>query len=465
MKLKSITLSLAFSFLVLTGCNSTADKSKGILQSYAAGDLQAAVKSSASLVNGARKEDLPVVELNAALPNLAFGNSEESAQLMESWKMKSAAILTDVPDIRLSDAVLNTLSNATRLQYWSNPRETIMGSSVGALACLLNGNPQGARSNMAAAREFQLDALSREPDRLKAEMSALQRQRNMNTSILATANQKYKELNLRSELTAVDYPMFLNPFSLWLNAVFYSTSDLGDQEKAKGYFSRVDQILGTPTSKRDLDWSQRSMDDGGTWVLDFAGSAPLVETLKVPIPMGDQGAIATFGFPYLRQGNAPPPPVVISCDGNASIPSDLLCDYEGLAKKDFDAKLPIKIASEVFRGLVSGAINQSMQEEKKYKDENGNIRVYRPNPILKAGLNNLNAAIAESDERSWVTAPAKIRLARLGMASGPINIFYGDMQEPITLSGKDGNGVRVIVLFRPMADAPIAIQEFTLRAK
>ena len=34
-------------------------------------------------------------------------------------------------------------------------------------------------------------------------------------------------------LTSVDYPMYINPFSLWLNAIFYSSSDLSDQEIAK----------------------------------------------------------------------------------------------------------------------------------------------------------------------------------------------------------------------------------------
>ena len=166
----------------------------------------------------------------------------------------------------------------------------------------------------------------------------------------------------------------------------------------------------------------------------------------------------TYGKEMLRHH------VVISCDETTSI-SDLLCDYKGLAKEDFDAKLPIKIASEVSAAWYREQSTSPCKRKRNTKMKNSSIRVYRPSPILKAGLNKLNAAIAESDERSWVTAPAKIRLARLGMASGPINIFYGDMQEPITLSGKDGNGVRVIVLFRPMADAPIAIQEFTLRAK
>ena len=69
------------------------------------------------------------------------------------------------------------------------------------------------------------------------------------------------------------------------------------------------------------------MDDGGTWSLDFALFGEI--GIKVPIPMGDQGAIATFGFPYFTEGNAPPPPVLFTCD---RFNSNLLCDYEGLAK-------------------------------------------------------------------------------------------------------------------------------------
>lgn len=449
---KSLSLLLAYSLLVLGGCNSTADKAKGVLQSYSNGDLQAAVEASAVLVDKAKEKDLPIAELNAAVPYMAAGSFEESANLFESWKSQSSLILTDVPDIRLSDEVLNTFTNATQLQYWSNPRETIMGSSVGALACLLNGDLQGARSNMSAARTFTQDALMREPKRLQAEMNGLKNQESMKESILKSAQEKYQERNISQEsmLTSVDYPMYINPFSLWLNAIFYSSSDLSDQEIAKKYFSRLNEILQSPTSKRDADWAERSIGEGGTWILDFAGSAPKISTVKVSVPMGD-GALATFGFPYMSRGNQAPAPFSVECDGNSGIASDLLCDYEGLAKKDFDAKLPVKIASEVWRGLASGAANKAMQEDQ--------------NALVKIGLNLVNNAMAESDERAWATAPAKVRLTRLGSAVGPINIYPENTAEPITLAGQDMQGVRVIVLFRPNDDAPVAIQEFTLRAK
>ena len=449
---KSITLSLASSLLVVAGCNSTADKSKGILQSYSDGDLQAAVEASAALVEKAKEKDLSIAELNAAVPYMAAGSFEESANLLESWKSQSSLILTDVPDIRLKDGLANIATNATQLQYWSNPRETIMGSSVGALACLLNGDSQGARSNLSSARTFQEDSLMREPKRLQAEMDGLNNQESMNSSILKGATEKYQEANIEQEsmLTSVDYPMYFNPFSLWLNAIFYSTSDITDQSKAQQYLSRVNQILQSPTSKRDADWAQRSIGEGGTWILDFAGSAPKITTIKVSVPMGD-GALATFGFPYMSAGNQAPAPFSVECDGNSAIASDLLCDYEGLAKKDFDAKLPVKIASEVARGLVSGVANKALQEDQ--------------NAIVKIGLNLVNNAMAESDERAWVTAPAKVRLTRLGSAVGPINIYPENTAEPITLAGQEMQGVRVIVLFRPKDDAPVAIQEFTLPAK
>ena len=449
---KSITLLLASSLLVLSGCNSTGDKSKGILQSYSDGDLQAAVEASAALVEKAEEKDLSIAELNAAVPHMAAGSFEESANLLESWKSQSSKILTELPDFRISDQFKNMITNATQLQYWSNPRETIMGSSVGALACLLNGDSQGARSNMSSARTFQEDALMREPKRLQAEMDSLNNQESMNSSILKGATEKYQEANIArdSMLTSVDYPMYLNPFSLWLNAIFYSTSDIADQSKAQEYFSKVNKILRTPTSKRDADWAERSIGEGGTWILDFAGSAPKITTIKVQVPVGD-GALATFGFPYMSGGNQAPAPFSVECDGNAAIASDLLCDYEGLAKKDFDDKLPVKIASEIWRGSVSGALNKRLQKDQ--------------GKLVKGLLNLANTAIAESDERSWSTAPAKVRLTRLGSAVGPINIYTENTAEPITLAGQEMQGVRVIVLFRPMDDAPVAIQEFTLPAK
>ena len=160
--------------------------------------------------------------------------------------------------------------------------------------------------------------------------------------------------------------------------------------------------------------------------------------------------LGAFGFPYMSAGNQL---LLHSLSSAMAIPPSrlMLCDYEGLAKKDFDAKLPVKIASEIARGLASGVANKAMQEDQ--------------DAIVKLGLNLINNAMAESDERAWVTAPAKVRLTRLGSAVGPINIYPENTAEPITLAGKEMQGVRVIVLFRPMDDAPVAIQEFTLPAK
>lgn len=396
---------------LLTGCNTHSLMMTSSKNDYVVGDLgKASDKVDKYLKRsegGITAKDRSLILLEHAMVHMAAGHFGVACGSMEGYWKRSIPLMESVADIRLGDEAGNLVLNQAAPHYWSHPRELVMASAMHGLAALLDGDFDEARVAFARAEEWRNDAVMREDDRKRVEMESIRNSAEYDQKNVAEGNTQYATAlanKVTFQVDSEDYPDYTNPFACWLSAIFRANQGTrADMQEASRLLGRaIATTGGIQAFEADARWLSQGAARPVTWFVEFAGFAPEIETAKVSFVADPQtGARGTFGFPYLAEAQSLPTAMQIrSGTGNTLHSFEEITRYDTIFATEFQSQLSGRIAREVVRGTIAAIANAVIQRKSD-------------NAVVSLVANVSNILLAESDERSWRLAPARVRLARV----------------------------------------------------
>jgi len=454
------------------GCAGHKKKTDAILQSYRAGQMDAALAQVEEAVADSNEKDELIWLLEAGAVARAAGDYELSNDYFD----RADAIYSDYrmeAEVSLSDEAAATITNQAELPYRGRTYDGIMLNTYKALNYMALGEPEAARVELNRAYHRQREAVAANAARIeKAREEAEEEGYNVEEAkqdpkLSSQLEAEYGELlQERAEGEFAAYTNYVNPFSEFVQAVFFASAaqDASDLERARLSMERVGAMAAhNRYLAEDVAlWSQIA--NGRpvpplTYVLFETGTAPHRTTIRIDIPLFVLGKYsggvdyAGAAFPKLKDNDQHLHPLNVTGPGGGR-PTAVLASMDRVIKQDFKNEFPVILTKTLVSTAVKATAAWGLNQATK---GSGLVNV-----LTRVGTSAYQVANNRADERTWRTLPKQFEYTRFPTPdNGMIGIYdpnTGD-EYPVELNSE---GVNVVWVKSTSTTVPLQVSHFTL---
>lgn len=448
--------------VLLSGCATYQDDSQALRQAWEAGNValanteaQQGVKQNDNVTNGLVWE-LEAGSTARAVPAIAQSevNFAKADEIFAYW--------ADKPGTLLGYEFSAMMVNQAQLPYRGTAYDGIMLGTYRALNALQSGKPDDARVMLNRVLQRQREAV----DRYAAAIKAVEEAKAKDKENQAFIKQTEKDPAFTSQISQVTKPLetlpayapFVNPFSVWLDGIYflYKSTGPSDTERAIKSLERVGAMTKPELVAADVELAKtgKGADTPVTYVVFETGIAPWRIQHRIDVPT----IIITPDVPYVGVAipalsfhpNAAKTLKVTA--GGACAETQTLCDMDAVIGQEFKQALPAIIA----KTLLSAAAKASAQYGLRVASQNaGNWGAL----IQIAGV-VYQVAVNNADLRTWSTLPKQFQVLRLNSPADRLLHLEaaGQRADVPLLQGK----VNVVYVKSITPLAPLIVTQFVL---
>ena len=346
---------------------------------------------------------------NYATAIRSFDNAED---LMKFDDLASAGS-------KASSGAAAVLVNDTVRTYAFNSYDAIMVNSYKGLAYMLNSDPDNARVEFNRAEERQRRAVERFEAEIKKdqERNEAEAKKNSNLKSSETRDKLNDDPGMKAQIAELEskkaYAPFVNPFTSYMRGVFtmLTAATEGEFELAVQDFRRVREMVGTnAVIESDLAYATARADGKvrgkRVWLIFENGQSPLVEEYKIKSVVITLKGVINFNYaiPKLRFEAAAYPKLLVRLEGQEEKSTELVCDFDAIAAREFKERLP----GIITRAVLSAAYKTAIQVAGLVVTEKASdIKLL--GSIINLGGAVLSEATTAADTRSWVILPKEFQ--------------------------------------------------------
>jgi hypothetical protein len=345
-------------------------------------------------------------------------------------------------EVRLSREAGGLLTNLAALPYEGRGYDRVMLNTYQALNYLQLGKAEAALIELRQAHAEQDAEVVRNARRIVAARKS--------AGELERAIRSAKLDGLQPDL-ALDYGVFINPFTDFLHALCLWSLAADGRENALVSLRRVHESLGRPPFlSEEIEMVDRILSGAKhpdlTYVIFETGGAPIRREVRLDVPLHSENVpYVAAAFPRLEpRGNMTPAHVAI---GGAKRESTLICDMDAVVARDFRTGLPAVILRTLAASAAKAAIS------KKVREESGDLGAITGFLYQAAG--------AQADLRTWTALPKTFRVCRVKTPTDrKLTLLVGSQKSGVTVNiGR----VNVVCVKGFAPGAPLKIQQFRLK--
>jgi len=420
--------SLAAVSILLSACAS------GQLKSAQSAYRQGNISGSAATINGlaakekigARDSELVFMEQGSILSTA--GRSAEANTAFKNADQSITAHL-QAAKIQLGNEAGAMLSNLNALPYRSSPSERLMGAALLASSFAEKGEFVPARSAVANLRNRQNEVINEFQKQIDREQATLQQALDQDPKMKIQLDMgQLEQAQQRLQATSskyTPYKEYMVPYAEALAGVVVGSGPGAEPSRASEYFSRA---LACHPRAKSLQRAKSGL-SGTTNVFIEDGFGPSLGSFRFDIPIVINGSFTTLSaaFPTFEPAPLVGAPASLQVGGGTVTP-DLICEFDRIAAKEFDRKLPGTIAKTMASSTLKAvaSIAAQMAAEQIGGDYGG---------IAKLGVGlvttGYNIGSAQADQRIWSTLPKQVRYACVATpSSGEILIGGAKVKLP-----------------------------------
>jgi hypothetical protein len=414
------TTSLAAVSIFLSACAS--GQLKSAQSSYRQGNIGGAAATINGLAAkekiGARDSELVFLEQGSILSTA--GRSAEANTAFKNADQSITAHL-QAAKIQLGNEAGAMLSNLNALPYRSSPSERLLGAAYLASSFAEKGEFIPARSAVANLRNRQNEIINEFQKQIDREQATLQQAINQDPKMKIQLDMgQVEQAQRRLQASAskyTPYKDYMVPYAEALGGVVLGSGPGAEPGRASEYFTRA--LVCHPGAK-SLQRARSGL-SGTTNVFIEDGVGPSLGSFRFDIPIVINGSFTTLSaaFPTFEPAPLVGAPASLQV-GGSTVNADVICEFDLIAAKEFDRKLPGTIAKTMASSTLKAvaSIAAQMAAEQIGGDYGGMAK-------LGVGLitTGYNIGSAQADQRIWATLPKQVRYACVGTpASGEIQI-------------------------------------------
>jgi len=414
------TASMVGISISLTACAS--GQLKSAQKSYREGNIGGAATAITGLASkekiGARDSALVFLEQGSILSTA--GRNVEANQAFKNADQSITSQL-QAAKIQLGNEAGAMLSNLNALPYRASPSERLMGAAYLASSFAENGDMIPARSAVANLRNRQNEIIAEFQKQIDQEQATLQQALHQDPKMKIQLDMgKMDQVQGQLQAAASNYKPYQNymvPYAEALAGVVLGAGPNAEPARSSEYFSRA---LTCHPGAKSLQKARSGL-SGTTSVFIEDGVGPSLGSFRFDIPIVINGSFTTLSaaFPTFETTPLSGPIAPLKVGGDTVTP-DVICEFDRIAAKEFDRKIPGTIAKTMASSTLKAvaSIAAQMAAEQIGGDYGG---------IAKLGVGlvstGYNIGSAQADQRIWATLPKQVRYACVGTpASGEIEI-------------------------------------------
>ena len=417
----NLKLILLYSCFLIVGCVSTHyDRSEKFSFSWKIGDLHSAVEEAEKLAKSGVSRDRLLYQLEEGAIKRIQGDLTGSifsfqkvAEEYDRWfgvHLKS--------EKRISEEFLSTLGSAEWKPYKSRIYERVMMRYYQALNYLQEGDKGRARAEIFKTRQAIEDSKQIWKKELVIAREQMKKKGVDLDKGLAVPNDPLRnELNRIKNFVPKNFPIFINPAALYLEALYFLRGGYQKDDFEKAAFSLKQLVSIYPDNQwilEDYKLAQSHVSDTEptTYVFLETGRSPVRLEKRFDLPvmffsatsripyLGISLPSLKFNDQYLKDLQ------VSSADNSTSFRTEILADFDLIVSQEFEKFYSLELSR-----AITGAVTKAGLQYITTNSVRGESDTLRTIVGVSSGL--LAQVTTRADLRSWSTLPKQIRFCKL----------------------------------------------------
>jgi len=371
------------------------------------------------------------------------------------------------------------LTNQANLPYRGRTYDKVMMNTYKAVSYLGLGDKDKARVELNRSLQRQRDAVAANEKRIAAlqdEAGKAARGELKDESGKSAAYDSSKAMNdpktgpgLQAALDASLAPMkpygdYVNPFSVFLDGLFFTTLGEGgsDLERGRKSFERVAAMVPENTFLRaDLDAATLAAEgkapENITYVIFETGTAPARAQVRVDIPtflVTSKLAYVGASFPKLAYNNDYIPSLTVTAGGQ-TVQTMTVASMDSVIANDFKNEWPTIVTKTLITTATKAILQAAVQ---KAAEDRGGMWAGLAAGLVMGGI---NSATNIADTRTWTSLPKEFQYARIATPENrELLIDAGGVQKTVVL---EPGAINVVYVKSASPTAPLLVSSFLLK--
>lgn len=371
------------------------------------------------------------------------------------------------------------MTNQANLPYRGRAYDKVMMNTYKAVGYLALGDKDKARVELNRSLQRQRDAVAANEKRI---LSAQEEAELARTGQLKDEKGKSASYDadkaradgrtgpaLQAALDASLAPMkpygdYVNPFSVFLDGLFFTVLGEGgsDLERGRKSFERVAEMVPeNPFIRADLDAAAGAAEgkapEGVTYVIFETGTAAAREQVRIDIPtflVSSRMPYVGAAFPKLKFNESYIPSLGIKA-GEVTFNTATIASMDSVIANDFKNEWPAIVTKTMITTATKAIIAAVVQ---KAAEDRGGMWAGLAAGLIMGGI---NSATNVADTRTWTSLPKEFQYARIDTPeSREIIIDAGGVQKTVALAP---GSVNVVYVKSASPTAPLLVSSFVLK--
>jgi len=381
--------------------------------------------------------------------------------------------------VKLGAEVGAAFTNQANIPYRGRAYDKVMMNTYKAVGYLALGDKDKARVELNRSLQRQRDAVAANEKRIGALQDETEKAKNgqlKDESGKSAAYDPGKAQNdartgpaLQAALDASLAPMkpygdYVNPFSVFLDGLFFTVLGEGgsDLERGRKSFERVASMVPENTFVRaDLAAATAAAEgkapEGVTYVIFETGTAPARDQVRVDIPtflVSSRMPYVGAAFPKLKFNNDYIASLGVTA-GDQTVQTSTVASMDSVVANDFKNEWPTIVTKTMITTATKAIVAAVAQ--KAAEDRGGMWAGLAAGLIMGA----INSATNIADTRTWTSLPKEFQYARVATpASRELKIDAGGVQKTVVL---EPGAVNVVYVKSASPSAPLLVSTFVLK--
>ena len=380
--------------------------------------------------------------------------------------------------VKVGAEVGATLTNLSTLPYRGRAYDKVLMNAYKALNYMQLGQRDNARVELNRALQRQKDAVAENEKRIAESQETAQKAKNGDVKDENGKSASYDSDKAKSDsktgpaldavlaastANMVSYGDYVNPFAVFLDALFFTVYGEGgsDLERGRKSMERVALMVpGNPYVKDDLALATAAAEgkapEGVTYVFFETGSGPDRDETKIEIPtylVSSKVAYVGAAFPKLKFN-----PNYIGAlgvkAGGQNFSTATLASIDSVIANDFKNEWPVVVTKTLISSATKAITTATVQKSADHSGLMGSL-------VSKVALTAFNSASTHADTRVWSSLPKEFQYARVATpADRQLLLAAGNDSRSITLVP---GTVNIVYVKSISPSSPLLVSQFALK--
>jgi hypothetical protein len=422
-------------------------------------------ETAAALAVPATPADISNAYIKSSL--LAFDAAEEK---INAYELQAK--------VKVSSEFVGNLTNLSALPYRGRAYDKVMMNTYKALVYMQLGQMDNARVELNRALQRQRDAVAQNEERIAEAQATAEKAKNGEVkdengkSAAYDADKAQNDAKTAPALNAVleastanmaSYGDYVNPFAVFLDALFFTVDGEGgsDLERGRKSMERVALMVpNNPYVKDDLALAVAAAEgktpEGVTYIFFETGTGPDRDEEKIQIPtflVTSKLAYVGAAFPKLKFNSQYVPALSVKA-GEQTLATATLANIDSVVANDFKNEWPVVVTKTLVSTATKAIVQASVQ---KTADQGGMMAGL----VGKVALTAFNSATTHADTRVWSSLPKEFQYARVTTpADRQLAVSTGNDTRTLTLVP---GAINIVWVKSISPNSPLLVSQFALK--